>query len=55
MALNLAEKRILAGVVSVLAIIAVNSAAFVVDESEYAVVLRFGRVVSEIDEPGLKL
>ncbi len=54
MALNLAEKRILAGVLLVLAIIAVNSATFVVDESEYAVVLRFGRVVSEIDEPGLK-
>ena len=55
MALNLAEKRILAGVLAVLAIIAINSAAFVVDESEYAVVLRFGRVVSEIDEPGLKV
>ena len=54
MALNLAEKRIFAGVLLVLAVIAVNSAAFVVDESEYAVVLRFGRVVSEIDEPGLK-
>ena len=54
MALNLAEKRILAGVLIVLAIIAVNSSAFVVDESEYAVVLRFGRVVSEINEPGLK-
>ena len=53
MALNRAEKRILTGVVAVLAIIAVNSAAFVVDESEYAVVLRFGRVVAEIDEPGL--
>ena len=55
MALNLAEKRIVAGVVLVLAVIAVNSATFVVDESEYAVVLRFGRVVAEIDEPGLKL
>ena len=53
MALNLAEKRIVAGVVAVLAIIAVNSSAFVVDESEYTVVLRFGRVVAEIDEPGL--
>ena len=55
MALNLAEKRIVAGVVLVLTVIAVNSATFVVDESEYAVVLRFGRVVAEIDEPGLKL
>ena len=53
MALNLAEKRIVAGVVAVLAVIAVNSSAFVVDESEYTLVLRFGRVVSEIDEPGL--
>ncbi len=54
MSLNLAEKRIVVGVVAVLALLAVNSAAFVVDESEYAVVLRFGRVVSEINEPGLK-
>ena len=54
MALNLAEKRILAGVAAVLAILAINSATFVVDESEYTVVLRFGRVVSVIDEPGLK-
>ncbi len=54
MALNLAEKRILAGILFVLAIIATYSSTFVVDESEYAVVLRFGRVVSEIDEPGLK-
>ena len=55
MALNLAEKRILAGVLVLLAVIAVNSATFVVDESEYAVVLRFGRVVAEIDEPGLNV
>ena len=54
MALNLTEKRILAGILVVLGIFAVNSSAFVVDESEYALVLRFGRVVSEIDEPGLK-
>ena len=53
MALNLAEKRILAGVLAVLAIIAIYSSTFVVDESEHAVVLRFGRVVSEINEPGL--
>jgi len=53
MALNLAEKRILAGVVLVLVILVGNSSAFVVDESEYGVVLRFGRVVSEINEPGL--
>ncbi len=55
MALNLAERRILAGILFVLALIAINSSTFVVDESEYAMVLRFGRVVSEIDEPGLKL
>lgn len=54
MSLNLAEKRIVVSVVAVLALLAVNSSAFVVDESEYAVVLRFGRVVSEINEPGLK-
>ena len=54
MALNLAEKRILSGILVVVAIVAVNSSTFVVDESEFAVVLRFGRVVSEIDEPGLK-
>lgn len=54
MAFNLAEKRILAGVLALLAVLAVSSSAFIVDESEYAVVLRFGRVVSEIDEPGLK-
>jgi len=54
MALNVAEKRILAGVIAVVAIAAASSSAFIVDESEYAVVLRFGRVVSEIDEPGLK-
>ena len=53
MALNLAEKRILAGVVLVLVILVGNSSAFVVDESEYGVVLRFGRVVAEINEPGL--
>ena len=54
MAMNLAEKRILTGILVLLAILAVNSSTFVVDESEFAVVLRFGRVVSEIDEPGLK-
>jgi membrane protease subunit HflC len=54
MALNLAEKRIFAGILVVLGVVAVNSSAFVVDESEYAMVLRFGRVVAEIDEPGLK-
>ena len=54
MALNLAEKRILSGILVVLAILVVNSSTFVVDESEFAVKLRFGRVVSEIDEPGLK-
>ncbi|MEM7431076.1 MAG: protease modulator HflC [Pseudomonadota bacterium] len=53
MNLNLAEKRILSGVVVALALLAANSSAFVVDESEYAVVLRFGRVVTEIDQPGL--
>jgi membrane protease subunit HflC len=55
MALNLAERRIVAGILVVLAIVAINSSVFVVDESEYAVVLRFGRVVSEIDDPGLHL
>lgn len=54
MAFNLAEKRILSGVLALLAFLAVYSSSFVVDESEYAVVLRFGRVVSEINEPGLK-
>jgi len=53
MSLNLTEKRILAGVLAVLAIIVVNSSMFIVDESEHAMVLRFGRVVSEINEPGL--
>ena len=55
MALNLAEKRILAVIFLALFFVAVNSALFVVDESEYAVVLRFGRVVAEIDEPGLNI
>ena len=54
MALNRAEKRILSVVLFVLGAVAINSSAFVVDESEHAVVLRFGRVVSEIDQPGLK-
>lgn len=53
MSLNLTERRILAGVLAVLAIIAINSSMFIVDESEHAMVLRFGRVVSEINEPGL--
>ena len=53
MALNVAEKRILVGVAALLGVLAINSATFVVDESEYAVALRFGRVVSEISEPGL--
>ncbi len=53
MALNLAEKRILGGVSIAVVLIAIGSSVFVVDESEYAVVLRFGRVISEIDQPGL--
>ena len=55
MALNTAERKILGGISVVLAVIVVSSSFFVVDESEYAVVLRFGRVISEIDQPGLKL
>lgn len=54
MKLNLAEKRILAAVVLLLVLFAALTSVFVVDESEYAVVLRFGRVVSELDQPGLK-
>ncbi len=54
MALNTVEKRILTGVLAAVALLAVGSSVFVVDESEYAVVLRFGRVVAEIDEPGLQ-
>ena len=54
MAFNKTEKRIAGGAAALLALLAVNSSAFVVDESEYAVVLRFGRVVAEIDQPGLK-
>ena len=53
MALNRAEKRILGGISIAVALIAIGSSVFVVDESEYAVVLRFGRVISEIDQPGL--
>ena len=55
MALNKAERRILGGISAVVAVIAVSSSLFIVDESEYAVVLRFGRVISEIEQPGLKL
>ncbi len=55
MALNTVEKRILAGVLAVVGLVAVGSSVFVVDESEYAVVLRFGRVVTEIDQPGLRV
>ena len=53
MALNRAEKRILGGISIAVVLIAIGSSVFVVDESEYAVVLRFGRVISEIDQPGL--
>ena len=55
MALNVAEKRILVGISCVLLAAATISSLFVVDESEYAVVLRFGRVISVIEEPGLKV
>lgn len=55
MALNVAEKRILIGIVSLLILVAGTSSVFVVDEAESAVVLRFGRVISVIEEPGLKL
>ena len=55
MALNTVEKRILTGVLAAAALFAVGSSVFVVDESEYAVVLRFGRVVAEIDQPGLQV
>ena len=55
MALNVAEKRILSGVCGLLALAAVASSIFVVDEAESAVVLRFGRVISVIEEPGLKM
>ncbi len=54
MALNTVEKRILTGILAAVALFAVGSSVFVVDESEYAVVLRFGRVVAEIDQPGLQ-
>ena len=54
MSLNTAEKRILAGVSALLVTAAAWSSVFVVDESEYAVVLRFGRIVAEVDTPGLK-
>ena len=55
MALNVAEKRILTGIAVVLLLVAGASSMFVVDESEYAVVLRFGRVITVIEEPGLKV
>ncbi len=55
MALNKVEKRILTGVLAAVALFVVGSSVFVVDESEYGVVLRFGRVVAEIDEPGLQV
>ena len=55
MALNTVEKRILGGVLAAVGLFAVGSSVFIVDESDYAVVLRFGRVVAEIDEPGLKV
>ena len=55
MALNVTEKRLLGGIVGLLVLTAVSSALYVVDESEYAVVLRFGRVASVIEEPGLKV
>lgn len=48
------EKRTIAGVLILLTLVTINSAVFIVDESEYGVLLRFGRVVEEIDEPGLK-
>ena len=54
MALNTIEKRILGGVLAAVGLFAVGSSVFIVDESEYGVVLRFGRVVAEVDEPGLK-
>ena len=53
MSLNRSEKRIAAGILLFLVLLAGNSSTFIVDESEYAVVLRFGRVVAEINEPGL--
>lgn len=55
LALNVAEKRILGGIAFLLLLAATASAVFVVDESEHAIVLRFGRVISVIDEPGLKV
>ncbi len=55
MALNKVEKRILTGVLAAIGLFAVGSSVFVVDESDYAVVLRFGRVVAEIDQPGLQV
>ena len=55
MALKLLEKRILFVILLLLAMLIVNSSAFVVDESEYAVVLRFGRVVTVFEEPGLRI
>jgi len=54
-ALNLAEKRILSGIAIVAAAVVLLTSTFVVDESEYAVKLRFGRIVEVIDEPGLKV
>ena len=55
MALNTVEKRILSGVLAAVGLFIVGSSVFVVDESEYAVVLRFGRVVAEIEQPGLQV
>ncbi|MEM9063810.1 MAG: protease modulator HflC [Pseudomonadota bacterium] len=55
MALNIVEKRILGGVLAAVGLFIVGSSVFVVDESEYAVVLRFGRVVAEIEQPGLQV
>lgn len=55
MALNRTERRILAGILTVVAVVAVSSTMFIVDESEHAVVLRFGRVVEEVTEPGLQV
>lgn len=53
MSLNLSEKRILSGIALLFALVVANSSVFIVDESEYAVELRFGRVISVIDKPGL--
>lgn len=55
MAFNVAEKRILAGALGAVALLALSSSLFVVDEAESAVVLRFGRVINVIEDPGLKV